>query len=320
MIHCALCFQNRGDFYQTAYVALLSCFAHTSSTLHIHLVTEANFPHRPCFEELCAEWGHSLTWHRPLPLPDELRGLFRDNDLLGYTEASLYRLQLHEIIPADKLVYVDCDIVFERDVADLFHLDMGDALLVAAHDPERSWSLGKKRAYLRRLDIEEQRYFSSGVLLMNLSALREASADGNIFWKYYRTLAALHPDLPYPLYDQDMLNAAFSRDGYGLRLVDASFNFELCLLQRRFLPPDALTGKILHFAALKPWEKFFPAHLAYWRWFALSPWGAACPDHIGSRLFDPSDARMRMLMDVWRRPGPFRWLWKALRYTPLLRA
>lgn len=320
MLHCALCFQNRGDFYQTAYVALLSCLARATTTLHVHLVTEDSFPHRHPFEALCAQWGHSLTWHSPPPLPGELLDLFRPGALHGYTEGSLYRLQLHEIIPADKLVYVDCDIVFERDVADLYTLDMGDAWLLAAHDPERRWSRGKKRAYLQRLGIAECRYFNSGVLLMNLKALREASAHGNVFWRYYRDLAARHPDLPYPLYDQDMLNAIFSTDRQRLRLVDASFNYELCLFQRRFLPPEALEGRILHFAALKPWEKFFPAHLAYWRWFALSPWGGTCLDRIASRFFDPGDARMRMLMDVWRRPGPFRWLWKALRHTPLLRS
>lgn len=313
MIHCAVSFQNRGDFYQNVYVTLLSCFLNTSSPVHMHMVTDASAdPYRQCFEELCSAHGHRLTWYQAPPVPGDVLALFRDNSIIAYTAGSLFRLCLHEIIPVDKLVYVDCDIVFERDIAELYGQDPGDAFLVAAHDPERRWSLHKKSYYLRRLGIEESRYFNSGVLLMNLKKLREASAQGNVFWTYYHELAARHPRLPYPLYDQDMLNAMLSADRERLKLTDASFNYELCLFNRRCLPAAELRGKILHFAALKPWEKFFPAHLAYWSYFARTPWGGETFDRMGQRFFDRRDARMRMIMDVWRHPACFRWLWKLL--------
>lgn len=323
MIHCALCFSNNGDFYQSAYVALLSCFANTTTPLHVHMVVDDSVtPQRSYFEELCAAHGHRLTIHPAPPLPDSVLSLFRGNAIAAYTAASLYRLCLHELIEADKLIYFDCDIVFERDVADLAAIDVEGAFMAAAHDPERKWSLHKKRYYLNRLGIAEDRYFNSGVLVMNLKALREASAaspDGNLFWTYYRDLAARHPQLPYPIYDQDMLNAMLSTDRERLVLIDASFNYELCLFKRRCLPLDALAGKILHFAALKPWEKFFPVHLAYWNYYARTPWGGETFMRISQRLFDRKDTRMRMLMDVWRSPGPFRWLWNLLEKTPLIR-
>lgn len=323
MIHCAICFRNSGEFYQSAYVALLSCFANTTSSLHVHMVTDDSVtPYHAVFEELCAAHGHRLTIHPAPLLPDSVLSLFRDNAIVTYTAASLYRLCLHELVDADKLIYFDCDIVFERDVADLAAIDVEGALLAAAHDPERKWSRHKKSYYLKRLGMAEDRYFNSGVLVMNLKALREASLtspDGNVFWTYYRALAARHPRLPYPIYDQDMLNAMLSTDRERLVLTDASFNYELCLFKRRCLPMEALRGKILHFAALKPWEKFFPVHLVYWKYFARSPWGGETCARIDQRLFDSRDVRMRMLMDVWRTPAPFRWLWKLLEKTPLLR-
>lgn len=323
MIHCAICFHNTGQLYQAAYVALLSCFANTSSPLHVHMVVDDSVkPYHALFEELCAAHGHRLTIHPAPAVPDSVLELFHDGSVGKYTAASLYRLCLHEIIDADKVIYFDCDIVFERDIADLDAIDVERAWMAATHDPERPWSMRKRGYYLKRLGIAEDRYFNSGVLVLNLKKLREvsqSSPDGNVFWTCYRELAARHPNLPYAIYDQDMLNAMLSNDHERLILADASFNYELCLLKRRCLPLDSLRGKILHFPALKPWQKFFPAHMVYWKYFARTPWGGETCERIAERMFDPKDTRMRMLMDIWRSPGPFRWLWALLRRTPLLR-
>lgn len=320
MIHCAICFHNTGQFYQAAYVALLSCFANTSSALHVHMVVDESVePHHAVFEELCAAHGHRLTIHPAPPVPDSVLSLFRNNTVGNYTTASLYRLCLHDLIDAGKVIYFDCDIVFERDIADLDAINVEGAWMAATHDPARKWSMRKRSYYLKRLGIAEDRYFNSGVLVLNLEKLREASLsspDGNVFWTYYRELAARHPNLPYGIYDQDMLNAMLSNDRERLVLEDASFNYELCLLKRRCLPLDALRGKILHFAALKPWQKFFPVHMVYWKYFARTPWGDETCERIAQRMFAPN---MRMLMDVWRHPNLFRWLWTALKNTPVLR-
>ncbi len=312
-IDCALAFQNRGDFYKTAYVALLSCFAHTASTLRIHLIIDAGAePYAHFFQELCDRHGHSLILHPEPPVPADVLRLFPGNAIAAYTPASLFRLCMHEFIPADKLIYIDCDIVFERDIADLHALELGDAYMIAAHDPSRRWSLHKKSYYLKALGIAEHRYFNSGVLLFNLKKLREDSRSGNVFWDYYRLLAPRIPKLRFPLYDQDLLNAMLSRDEDKLRLADASFNYELCLHGRRFFPPERLAGKILHFAALKPWAKFFPAHLLYWAYYAQSPWGKETIPLISRRLFDANDTYTRNLMRVWPHPRVLAWLASVL--------
>jgi lipopolysaccharide biosynthesis glycosyltransferase len=302
MIDCAIAFQDRGDFYQNAYVTLLSCFENTRSLLRVHLVTDqAAAPWLHHFHDLCARYRHELHVHAAPPVPPDILALFPDSGI-PYTEASLYRLYLHEFIPADKLVYVDCDIVFERDIADLYGQDTGDACLVAAHDPARVWSLHKKSYYLKKMGILEEKYFNSGVLLLNLKKIREKSLSGNIFWKYYHKLCASLPKLSYVIYDQDLLNAMFSREKEELILLEPSFNYELCLFNRRFLPPEKLQGKILHFAALKPWGKFFPVHLHYWKYHALTPWREETFARMSRRFFDPCDRRTSMLMNIWRYP------------------
>lgn len=312
MLHCAVCFNNRDEFYQQAYVALLSCFANTREEIHLHMVVDKSVtPHLHHFQSLCEEYGHTLSVYPPPEIPNDVRGLFRE--LHRYTDASLYRLCFHEIIEADTLVYFDCDIVFERDIADLadssaYGESFNRAFMVATHDEARVWRRRKKRYYLDRLNIREDRYFNSGVLLLNLKNLREAGP--NVFWEQYRRLAPLWATLPFDIFDQDLLNIMLSQDEERLILRDASFNYEVCLHDRRFLPLEDLSGKILHFAALKPWMKFFPAHLAYWKYYTMSPWKDSTFQRISQRIQDPTDKWMASTLSAWKHPKLHRWLVK----------
>jgi len=227
-----------------------------------------------------------------------------------YSEASLFRMCLHEQLPesVEKVLYFDCDIIFERDPADFYDMDPGDAWMIATHDEERTWSSRKKEYYLKALNIEEKRYFNSGVLLMNLKALRRASTEGNVFWKAYRDNAMLFSTLKFPVFDQDLLNFMLSRDREKLLLTDVSFNYELCLFDRRFLRLEEMKGRILHFPSLKPWMKFFPAQLAYWKYYVKSPWRDEALPMIEERMFDPKDRIWPVLMWVWRKHESLRWL------------
>lgn len=311
MIHCALCFHDPGDRYKTAYCALLSCFEHTSERIHVHvLIDDSAREGRPWLEDLCSRYGHSISFYEHVTIPQDVLDTFPGGYVAIYTEASLYRMCLHEQLPedVDRVIYFDFDVIFERDIADLWNMELGDAWMLAAHDPSRRWSRAKKGYYLKALDIDEHRYFNSGVLLINLKALREASKNGNIFWKAYMDGAPLFRTLNVTVFDQDLLNHLLSRDREKLLLTDESFNYELCLHDRRFLRMEELTGKILHFPALKPWEKLFPAQLVYWKYYNRTPWADEVFPLIEARIFDPTDRIWPFLMWLWRRHASLRWL------------
>ena len=311
MIHCALCLHDSGEMHKAAYCALLSCFENASEKIHVHaLIDESVLPHAHWIEELCGQTGNAVTFYRDVAVPRDIVEMFPGGKVGDYTEASLYRMCLHEQLPAsvEKVLYFDFDVIFERDAADLWNMDMGDAWIVAAHDPERAWSRRKKSYYLGALGIDEKRYFNSGVMLLNLKAIREASREENVFWTAYRKNRDFFADLKFPVFDQDLFNYLFSRDSGKLLLVDASFNYELCLFDRRFLRMDGLKGKILHFPSLKPWQKFFPAQLIYWKYFIKSPWRDEALPLIEQRMFDPKDRIWPLLMWIWRRHESFRWL------------
>lgn len=184
----------------------------------------------------------------------------------------------------------------------------GDAWALATHDAERVWSKRKKQYYLGALNIEEGRYFNSGVMVLNLKALREASKNGNVFWKAYIEGTPFFRSLKFTVFDQDLLNYMLSRDREKLLLTDVSFNYELCLFDRRFMRLEELKGKILHFPALKPWEKFFPAQMAYWKYYIKTPWADDTFPLIEERMFDPKDRIWPVLMWIWRRHQSLRWL------------
>ena len=81
-----------------------------------------------------------------MDVPRDVVGLFPKGKVGGYTEASLFRMCLHEQLPeeVEKVVYFDCDIIFERDIAELWNLELGNAWMIATHDSERVWSKRKK--------------------------------------------------------------------------------------------------------------------------------------------------------------------------------
>lgn len=311
MIHCAICFHDTGDKYKVVYCCLLSCFENSSQPIHVHaLIDDSVKPHKHHLEEVCARYGSRITFYEDVKIPQEVLDTFPGGYVATYSEASLYRMCLHEQLPDDveKVVYFDFDIIFERDIADLWEKELGDAWMLATHDAERRWSAAKKDYYLKALDIEEERYFNSGVLLMNLRAIREASRGGNVFWKAYVDGAPQFRKLKFTVFDQDLLNHMLSRDRERLLLTDVSFNYELCLFDRRFLRLANLKGKILHFPALKPWEKFFPAQMAYWKYYSKTPWGDETFPLIEERMFDPTDRIWPFLMWIWRRHASLRWL------------
>ncbi|MCQ2444118.1 MAG: hypothetical protein MJ061_01300 [Mailhella sp.] len=311
MIHCAICYHDGGEAYKAVYCALLSCFMNTQEKVHVHArVDDTVEKGRPYLEELCARFGNSITFYGNVDVPEDVVAYFPGGKVGDYTSASLYRFCLHEQLPeeVDKVLYFDFDIIFERDAADFWNIPFDGAWCVATHDPERVWSKRKKSYYLGAMGIREDRYFNSGVLLMDLRALRAASKDGNVFFRCYRENLAFFRTLKFPVFDQDLMNFMLSGDESRLKLTDSSFNYEVCLLDRRFMRLEELKGRILHFPSLKPWQKFFPASLAYWKYFALSPWGGDTMGLIEERMFSREDRIWPLLMAVWRRHASLRWL------------
>ncbi len=96
-----------------------------------------------------------------------------------YTNAIFYRLMIPEMFPDyDKVLYMDCDTVTLTDVAELYTIDIGNNFIGATADQAVA-AVPAFRAYTKHaLNITPQRYFNSGVIVMNLKKLREIGFYG----------------------------------------------------------------------------------------------------------------------------------------------
>ncbi len=91
-----------------------------------------------------------------------------------YTRATYYRFFIPEMFPQyDKGLYLDCDIIITRDVADMYNTQMGNNLLCAVNDEVISDTDIFASYSEIVLEIPRRKYFNAGILVMNLSEMRK---------------------------------------------------------------------------------------------------------------------------------------------------
>ncbi len=208
--------------------------------------------------------GSSLHF---IPMRDEFTHYFTH---MHFSRATFFRLVLDGILKSrDKVIYIDCDTIVLGDLCELWEIDMEDKSIAAVHDYIMDHFCKSKvlsadftgslpaRAYLRDyvgISAEHcDHYFQAGLLIMNLSRIREQGlakrmTDSLLAKKYW-------------FLDQDILNKYFCGSHINL---PAEWNFVNCtddisasLDQDRALElRDARKNlKLIHYAGYeaKPW-------------------------------------------------------------------
>jgi|GEM_PF-217169 len=96
-----------------------------------------------------------------------------------------YRLLIQDLLPntIKKAIYIDCDIVVNKDITDLWHMGFEDNLLFAV--PDQFIDKVSKPVYgiinYKELGIpSEAKYFNAGVLLINLDKWRKEKISEKI--------------------------------------------------------------------------------------------------------------------------------------------
>ena len=118
-----------------------------------------------------------------------------------YSCSTYYRLFIPELYPElSKALYLDCDLVLQEDVAQLYDLSLGDDLVGAVPDGIVG-SVEEFKLYVqnRRDMVRAEDYFNAGVLLMNLDAMRR--------WNFADRFLELLERVTFKVgQDQDYLN------------------------------------------------------------------------------------------------------------------
>ena len=179
-----------------------------------------------------------------------------------FTVASAYRIMIPELLPAyDKMLWLDADTLATGDIGELYGEDLAGSWLGAVKDavlgdepPVRDCGAVSRKAafaWAKKYGFKPwQGYFNSGVMLMNLTALRGAGIAKRLID------VVLDPLSQWP--DQDAMNAVCR--GH-VKYLDERWNFQVSVEPLRELQGPG----IVHFtSAIKPWHSPDRQHAELW--------------------------------------------------------
>lgn len=133
--------------------------------------------------------------------PDKSNFKFRRNDRMK--DGVYYKFYL-PILPYDKILYIDCDVICQRPLDELWNTKCDFICATESHQ------YGKVQA--QQLNL--QRYALTGMMLMNLKALREADFTN-------RCLDRLAVESPR-FHDETIINLEFNS---RITFIDKKFNY-----------------------------------------------------------------------------------------------
>lgn len=212
-----------------------------------------------------------------------------------------YRVLLIDRLPIDRILYLDADTLAVDDLSPLWDTPLGDHHVAAVTNVWEPWNEGFP---VHGLGLPHRdAYFNSGVLLMNLAAMR---ADGcaEAVLEYARRRGTL------PWGDQDALNAVLAARRLALHPRWNCMNSVLAFPQAAEVFGSEAVAEarerpgIRHFegpAQNKPWHLLCDGPLAaeYARHRAATPW----PRYRREGLTPRNLARLAVRRGRGRRPG-----------------
>ncbi|GLR76391.1 glycosyltransferase family 8 protein [Aliivibrio sifiae] len=130
--------------------------------------------------------------------------------------ATYFRLKLPSLLNKhDKVVYLDVDVLINKDISDMWNIDLQGHSLGAVIEPRMSFT---QYDYLEKIGLTEKKhlYFNAGVLIMDLNCLR----DINFEEKVANYLFQYKDVIEYQ--DQDILNGVLQGN---VHYISPKYNF-----------------------------------------------------------------------------------------------
>lgn len=185
-----------------------------------------------------------------------------------FTEAAYVRLFMADILPLDKFLYLDVDMIVLSSLQELYATDLDDHFFAAA--PQFR---GEEMSNTLRLGTFGHSYFNSGVLLIDAAKWRKHSVAQQLFQHAIKIKEKIF------WVDQDVLNSYFSPNKYlrlGRRWNCEAENAETypdpCIVH--YQGNDKFSFSSSHlldaYVAITPYKKFpkkqaLPKHGSSWK-------------------------------------------------------
>jgi len=133
-----------------------------------------------------------------------------------YTEAIFYRIFIASLYPSyNKAIYLDCDLVVNSDISKLFEQNIDEYILGVVSDDVIAANPDFRIYAKEGVGIEYQKYFNSGVLLINLDKFRSERIKEKFI--YYLVKYNFQTAAP----DQDYLNVICKNN---VKFLDKGWN------------------------------------------------------------------------------------------------
>lgn len=184
-----------------------------------------------------------------------------NNGISKVTTSAILKFKLADILSnLDKVLYLDGDVIVQKDLLELYNTELTQEFAAAVKDLRAMYKFNP--SVTERLKITRQEYFNSGVMLLNLSKIREDNISEKLL--EYRKNGINF------FMDQDALNVVFENNVKYLSLFN---NFMLTVFS--FFSLDEINyyfdisenkknkkyfvkeSAILHFTSNeKPWQYY----------------------------------------------------------------
>jgi lipopolysaccharide biosynthesis glycosyltransferase len=272
-------YDPKGTYAKYCGVVMASIFERTQSTVRVHILhdetlTEQN---RSLLTETAESFGQRAEFH-DISQSIELFG----NDAISVAKKNgsigmLYLFLIPDALSADRAIYLDCDIIVNMDIKELWDMPLDGKSIAGVLD---RGDLGPYRLFtsdaliFSLVGCDRRAYINGGVLLMDLPKIREKYKLIPQSAKWYKHHAHCTEHV-----NQDLINSCFRGD---IKIIESRFN-------NCHVHDGDISNTILHAVGpVKPWNgpKFKDLDRLYWKTFLKTPWGQLASDEVVDLLFD----------------------------------
>lgn len=234
------------NWLQYIYVEVFAIVKTNPNAKKIYLISDqAGKPKDSFVQRILQEYGVEIIF---MDFQQKYNEAIRTPGTIGrFSKYTLYRLLIPQLLPEDKLLYIDADAIVNGDLSELYDMDMEDADIVGVRD---IGILDIQLAHIGKNPGDP--YINAGVLLMNLKQIREKQLSD--VWIHSINTR------PTSCFDQDIINSTCK-----IKLVSNIYNSSL---STDFAPLNKI--KIAHYAGHlheKGWCGFItPMHRIWIKW------------------------------------------------------
>ena len=277
---CYAVSDKKGTYTKFVGASMCSLFENTKEWLTVHFLHDHTLStdNRRYLMQLVRSYGQQILFYDVEKMYrsrwqdlEEKNKWMEEKIKTDLTQAAWYRLVLGEVLQEiERCIYLDADTVVNLDIAELWSEETGENGLAAVRDMVNQE--GHYSCLVGKGLVPEERYFNTGVLLIDLPKYRQAD---NLLERGADFLKE-HELVDYP--DQDILNYFL---GGHCALLPEKYN--TLVVHEMILGHDKIGSCIYHYAgqkyAIDAENNFFRLFLEY---LAKTPWCNA--DFLGSMV------------------------------------